>query len=62
MEAIIPILIAVGWAYYQISNNNKNNSVSDNFTEVFKSFSFMFIVGLVIFSIVMFFAFIFGGL
>tara|TARA_B110000438_G_scaffold206640_1_gene198358 strand:+ start:386 stop:601 length:216 start_codon:yes stop_codon:yes gene_type:complete len=61
MEALFAIALAVGWAYYQISSQNSNSSVSSNLKGVFSSFAYMFFIGIVLFVIVMFFVFLFGG-
>ena len=62
MEALFAIALAVGWAYYQISNQNEGESFFSNISSVFIAFGTMFIGGLVLFAIVMFFVAIFGGL
>jgi len=62
MEAFIAIAVAVGWAYYQISNQNEGESFFNNLSGVFIAFGTMFIGGLVLFAIVMFFVALFGGL
>ena len=62
MEALFAILLAIGWAYYQISNQNEGESFFSNLSGVFVAFAYMFIGGLMLFAIVMFFVAIFGGL
>ena len=62
MEALFAIAVAIGWAYYQISNQNEGESFFSNLLGVFIAFGTMFIGGLVIFAIVMFFVALFGGL
>ena len=61
MEAFFAIAVAVGWAYYQISSKNTDSNVSSNLKGVFNSFTYMFIIGLVLFVIIMFFIFLFGA-
>ncbi len=62
MEAFFAIAIAIGWAYYQISNQNEGGSFFNNLSGVFIAFGTMFIGGLILFAIVMFFVALFGGL
>ena len=62
MEAFFAIALAIGWAYYQISNQNEGESFFSNLLGVFIAFGTMFIGGLVLFAIVMFFVALFGGL
>jgi hypothetical protein len=61
MEAFFAIAVAIGWAYYQISSKNTESSVSSNLKGVFSTFAYMFIIGLVLFVVIMFFIFLFGG-
>ena len=58
MEALFAIAVAIGWAYNQISNQNQGDSFFSNMLGVFTAFGTMFIGGLVIFAIVMFFVFL----
>ena len=62
MEALFAIVLAIGWAYYQISNQNEGQSFLGNLFGVFIAFGTMFIGGLIIFAVVMFFLFIFGAI
>ena len=62
MEALFAIVLAIGWAYYQISNQNEGQSFLENLLGVLIAFGTMFVGGLIIFAIVMFFVFIFGGI
>ena len=62
MEALFAILIAIGWAYYQISSQNRNSSVSRNLKDVFSSLSYMFFIGIVLLIIVLAIVALFGGL
>ena len=57
MEALLQYL-AIGWAYYQISNQNEGQSFL-KIISILIAFGTMFVGGLIIFAIVMFFVFIF---
>jgi hypothetical protein len=62
MEVLFPILLAVGWAYYQISSQSSNSSVSNNLKGVFISFAYMFFIGIILLIIVLGIAALFGAL
>ena len=62
MEALFPILLVIGWAYYQISSQNSNSSVSSNLKGVFSSFAYMFFIGIVLLIVVLGIAALFGVL
>ena len=42
MEAFFAIALAIGWAYYQISNNNPQQEPLQNFKDVFSFFFTLF--------------------